>query len=364
MTNVIDWILDLFRDPVHAQAFVNDPDRAMTNAGLQNVTAAQVQAVAATVAPAAVIHGGGNPVQGLQQAVAETHGIAFTPQHVFAPETQAFSNNDTLSHNDVLSNNDPHILSPEAGHDVQQGGVNLDFGDVTFGDKTTNTADHGGVVVNGDNDGDILTDGSVKQDGDHNNANTGDIDAGDHSPVIVGNGNDVEDNSQETGGGDIIQGNEGPVVKTGDIDTSGGGASGGDGGHGGGILTGGGATAAPRQVGPAAGWSSLLRKPRPPPPAATSPTSKPMVATSPATSMQATTTTRRTATTPTTRRTTATTTSTTRFTRPPTSTRVWTSTCSDREVQRNSAAGGDRTQVPASWHAYRWSNGGNTKGTP
>ena len=42
MTNVIDWILDLFRDPVHAQAFVNDPDRAMTNAGVQNVTAAQV----------------------------------------------------------------------------------------------------------------------------------------------------------------------------------------------------------------------------------------------------------------------------------------------------------------------------------
>ena len=240
MTNVIDWILDLFRDPVQAQAFVNDPDRRNANAGVQNVTAAQVQAVAATVAPAAVIHGGGNPVQGLQQAVAETHGIAFTPQHVFAPETQAFSNNDTLSHNDVLSNNDPHILSPEAGHDVQQGGVNLDFGDITFGDKTTNTADHGGVVVNGDNDGDILTDGSVKQDGDHNNANTGDIDAGDHSPVIVGNGNDVEDNSQETGGGDIIQGNEGPVVKTGDIDTSGGGASGGDGGHGGGILTGGG----------------------------------------------------------------------------------------------------------------------------
>ena len=309
MTNVIDWILDLFRDPVQAQAFVNDPDRAMTNAGVQNVTAAQVQAVAATVAPAAVIHGGGNPVQGLQQAVAETHGIAFTPQHVFAPETQAFSNNDTLSHNDVLSNNDPHILSPEAGHDVQQGGVNLDFGDITFGDKTTNTADHGGVVVNGDNDGDILTDGSVKQDGDHNNANTGDIDAGDHSPVIVGNGNDVEDNSQETGGGDIIQGNEGPVVKTGDIDTSGGGASGGDGGHGGGILTGGGGDGGDATGGAGGGVVIAAdanhdhhRT------AATSPTSKPMVATSPAASTQATTTTRRTATTPTTRRTTATTT--------------------------------------------------------
>src|SRR3954467_9972991 len=132
MTNVVDWILDLFRDPVQAQNFINDPDRAVANAGVQGVTAAQVNAVAATVAPAAVIHGGGDPVYGLQQAVAETHGLAFTPQYApsFAPETQALSNNDTLSHNDVLSNNDPHILSPEAGHDVQQGGVNLDFGDV------------------------------------------------------------------------------------------------------------------------------------------------------------------------------------------------------------------------------------------
>ena len=35
--------------------------------------------------------------------------------------------------------------------------MNLDFGDITFGDKTTNTATDGGVVVDGDNDGDILT---------------------------------------------------------------------------------------------------------------------------------------------------------------------------------------------------------------
>src|SRR5689334_9599316 len=149
MTNVIDWILDLFRDPVQAQAFVNDPDRAMTNAGVQGVTAAQVNAVAATVAPAAVIHGGGNPVHGLQQAVAETHGIAFTPQYepTFAPET--LSNNDTLSHNDT------RLLSPEtnvvnhAGADQQQGvgNVDLNFGDITFGDK--NTASDGSVVNTG-----------------------------------------------------------------------------------------------------------------------------------------------------------------------------------------------------------------------
>jgi hypothetical protein len=231
MTNVIDWLLDLFRDPAQAQAFVNDPERAMQNAGVQNVTAAQVQAVAATVAPAAVIGGGGDPVYGLQQAVAETHGIAFTPQYppTFAPETQAFSNNDTLSHNDVLS--------PQAGHDVQQGGVNLDFGDITFGNKTTNVADHGGVVVDGNSSGDILTDGSVKQ-GAGSTANTGDIHSGSHSPVIVGSGNDVHDNSQ-TAGGDIIDGNSGNIIKDNNL----GGGDGGNAHAGGGIFGGGTANA-------------------------------------------------------------------------------------------------------------------------
>jgi hypothetical protein len=203
MTNVIDWILDLFRDPVQAQAFINDPDRSMQNAGLANVTAGQVQAVAATVAPAAVIQGGGDPVYGLQQAVAQTHGIAFTP------DTQAFSDDETLS------NNDPHILSPDAGHDVQQGGVNLDFGDITFGDK--NTASDGSVI---------------------NTGNAGDID----NSNVHGDGNVVGDGNvgANTGGGDVISGNEGPVVKTGNIDASGGGAAGGSGGHGGSILSGGG----------------------------------------------------------------------------------------------------------------------------
>jgi hypothetical protein len=229
MTNVIDWILDLFRDPVQAQAFVNDPERTMQQAGVQGVTAAQVQAVAATVAPAAVIQGGGNPLHGLQQAVAETHGIAFAPEHVFAPETQAFSNNDTLSHNDT------RLLSPEAGHDVQQGGVNLGFGDITFGDKTTNTATGGGVVNTG-NAGDILTDGSVKQTGAHNTANTGDIHAGSGSPVVVGEGNEVHNTNQQAGG-DII-GHDSNVIK--DVNTSGG--EGGNAHAGGGILGGGSAS--------------------------------------------------------------------------------------------------------------------------
>jgi hypothetical protein len=244
MTNVIDWILDLFRDPMQAQAFVNDPDRAMANAGVQGVTAAQVNAVAATVAPAAMINGGGNPVHGLQQAVAQTHGLDFTPQYapVWAPETQAFSGNETLSNNDTLSHND--VLSPNAGHDVQQGGVNLDFGDITFGDH--NQASDGSVINTGtagdiDNtnvhgDGNVVGDGNV-------GANTGDILAGEGSTVQaggVGNTSDSSGSIHNSGGGGVISGNEGPVVKTGDIDTSGGNAAG---GHGGGILSGGGGDA-------------------------------------------------------------------------------------------------------------------------
>jgi len=227
--NVIDWILDLFRDPVRAQAFIDDPERVMHTAGVGNLSAAQVNAVAATVAPAAVVHGDGNPIHGLQQAVAQTHGIAFVPQR----QSEAFSGNDTLSHNDT------RLLSPETNTFVDHS-FDLDFGDVTLGDKTSNTASNGGVVVDGDNDGDILTDGSVKQHGEDNTVNTGDIEAGDGSPVIVGNDNEVDNTHQDTDGGDIISGNDGPVIKTGDIDTSGGGAVGGDGGHGGGILTGGG----------------------------------------------------------------------------------------------------------------------------
>ena len=227
MTNVIDWLLDLFRDPVRAQEFISDPGRSMAAANVSNVTAAQVQSVAATVAPAAVLHGGGDPVVGLQQAVAQTHGIAFVPQR----QTEVLSNNDTLSHNDT------RFLSPETNTYVDRS-LDLDFGDITFGDKTTNTATDGGVVVDGDNDGDILTDGSVKQDGDDNTANTGDIDTGDGSPwSSVRTTRSRTRTSRPVG--TSSPDNEGPVVN----DTAvggGGGAAGGDGGRGGGILTGGG----------------------------------------------------------------------------------------------------------------------------
>ncbi|KRD05695.1 hypothetical protein ASE48_16090 [Mycobacterium sp. Root265] len=271
MTTIIDYILDLFRSPDLAGAFVSDPEQALRDAGLPNVTAAQLSAVAATAAPAGVALGGGDPVLGLQRAVADHHSLAnsfapmYAPQRTFAPETDIASHNKTNA----------EFLSPDqsSGANSQVGGFNLGFGDITFGNKTSNTATDGGVVVDGDNAGTVTTgNGNVVGDenitgedivvGDENvtgdsnvvgddnvTDNTKvDVETGNHSPVIIGDENEVEDNSQ-IAGDDIISDNEGPVLN--DVDTSGGNgggsvagggliggghSSGGDAGNGGGIT--------------------------------------------------------------------------------------------------------------------------------
>jgi hypothetical protein len=233
MTTLIDYILDLFRSPDVAASFIQDPDGAMRDAGLPNVSAAQLASVAASAAPAGVALGGGDPVQGLQRAVSDYHSIAspFSPQTTFAPQTQT----DLASHNatQVASNND--FMSPDqaAGANAQNGAFNLGFGDITFGDKSTNTATDGGVVNTGTT-GDVDTT-SVEGDGNvvghDNNANTGVIEAGSHSPVVIGedNGTEVSDSSQHSGG-DIITGNEGNIIKDNDM----------SGGHGGSAASSGG----------------------------------------------------------------------------------------------------------------------------
>ncbi len=228
MNTLIDFILDLFRSPAAAQSFVIDPDGALRDAGLPNVTAAQLASVAATAAPAGYALGGGDPVVGLQRAVADHHQLAsnfaspFSPQTSYAPTFAP--NTDT----DLLSGNNVPVASPvqDAGANAQNGAFNLGFGDITFGDKTSNTATNGGVVVDGENDGDIVSgDGAVLGDG--NTMNNGDILAGSGSNVVVGKDNEVEDNSQ-TAGGDLIADNDAPVLN--DVDTSGGNGGGADGG--------------------------------------------------------------------------------------------------------------------------------------
>src|SRR5258705_5626032 len=178
MTTLIDYILALSRSPDVAATFVRDPDGALRDAGLPNVSAAQLQAVAATTVPAGVMLGGGNPVQGLQSAVANYHNIpsAFSPQTAFAPQTDFASHNAT----EVASNND--FMSPDqaAGANAQNGAFNLGFGDITLGDKTSNTATDGGVVNTGTarhiDTTSVNGDGNVFGHG--NNANTGVIEGG------------------------------------------------------------------------------------------------------------------------------------------------------------------------------------------
>jgi hypothetical protein len=235
MTTLLDYIMDLFRSPDVAASFVQDPEGAMRDAGLPNVSAAQFASVAATAAPAGLALGGGDPVQGLQRAVSDYHSIAspFSPQTTFAPQTQT----DFASHNatQVASNND--FMSPDqhAGANAQNGAFNLGFGDITLGDKTTNTATDGGVVNTG-HAGNIDTtsvngDGNVVGHG--NNANTGVIEGGSHSPIIIGEGNQttVTDTSQHSGG-DIIDGNQGTIIKDNDMSGGHGGSASSSGGGG------------------------------------------------------------------------------------------------------------------------------------
>jgi hypothetical protein len=58
MINLLDYILDLFRDESQAQAFVANPDQALADAGLSTVSSAQLQSVAATAVPTLALSGG------------------------------------------------------------------------------------------------------------------------------------------------------------------------------------------------------------------------------------------------------------------------------------------------------------------
>ena len=228
MLTLIDFILDLFRSPAAASAFVVDPDGALRDAGLPNVTAAQLASVAATAAPAGYALGGGDPIVGLQRAVADHHQLASNFASPFSPQTSYAPTFAPEPNTDLLSGNNVPVASPvqDAGANAQNGAFNLGFGDITFGNKTSNTATDGGVVVGGDNDGDIVSgDGAVLGDG--NTTSNGDILAGSGSNVVVGKDNEVEDNSK-TAGGDLITDNDAPVLN--DVDTSGGNGGGADGG--------------------------------------------------------------------------------------------------------------------------------------
>lgn len=241
MLALIDWILNLFRSEDAARAFVAAPEQALRDAGLAGVTAAQLSSVAATAVPGMIL-GDGDPIVGLQRAVANQYGFGpaavfspqpsfdpiwapspaldyapaptFAPSPTFAPQTstELASRNDT----DLASHNDTALLSPrqDAGANAQQGGFNLGFGDITLGNKTSQSATDGGVVVGKDANGDILSgDGAVL--GDANAVTNGDIRAEQGSNVSTGQDNVIRDSGTTmTAGADAIATAEsGAVIK-------------------------------------------------------------------------------------------------------------------------------------------------------
>ncbi|WP_167107201.1 IniB N-terminal domain-containing protein [Mycobacterium sp. DL592] len=226
MLTLIDWILGLFRDEDAARSFVSAPEQSLRDAGLAGVSAAQVSAVAATAVPGLAL-GDGDPIVGLQRAVSNQYGFApayapsfqpvYAPAPTFAPQT------------DLASHNDTSLLSPNqgAGANAQQGAFNLGFGDITFGNKTTQTATDGGVVVGGTNHGDIVSgDGAVL--GNNNDVNNGHVLAGTGSNVAVGHGQIDDNGTTATGGSTVIKDNGGPVFHN--VDASGGNGGGASGG--------------------------------------------------------------------------------------------------------------------------------------
>jgi hypothetical protein len=194
MINLIDYILDLFRDQGQAQAFVANPDQALADAGLSTVTSAQLQSVAATAIPSLAMGGNGDPVADLQQAVSSHYG--FEPQPDFAPQTDLASNNSFMSPTTNIT--DDHSVS-------------FGMGDITLGDKTTAQGD-GAVAVGGSTHGDIVSgDGAVLGNG--NTVNNGDLHTGAGSTVTVGDGNAISEGNTSAGG-DVLSSHDGTVIQT------------------------------------------------------------------------------------------------------------------------------------------------------
>jgi hypothetical protein len=198
MINLIDYILDLFRDENHAQAFVANPDQALAEAGLSTVSSAQLQSVAATAVPSLALGGSGDPVTDLQQAVSSHFGFepSAAPQADFSPNADLASNNSFMSPTTNIT--DDHSVS-------------FGMGDITLGDKTTAQGD-GAVAVGGSTHGDIVSgDGAVLGNG--NMVNNGDIHTGSGSTVTVGDGNAISEGNTSAGG-DVLSSHDGTVIQT------------------------------------------------------------------------------------------------------------------------------------------------------
>ena len=193
MINLIDYILDLFRDESHAQAFVANPDQALADAGLSTVSSAQLQSVAATAIPSLAMGGSGDASR--RSAAGRVEPLRVRAQlraaTDFSPSTDLASNNSFMSPTTNIT--DDHSVS-------------FGMGDITLGDKTT-AQGNGAVAVGGSTHGDIVSgDGAVLGNG--NTVNNGDIHTGPGSTVAVGDGNTISEGNTSAGG-DVLSSHDG-----------------------------------------------------------------------------------------------------------------------------------------------------------
>jgi hypothetical protein len=174
MINLVDFILDLFRNPVEAQRFIDDPGQALDDAGLTNVSAAQINAVTATTAPSLALSND-DPLGVLQRAVADHHNILtdIAPQRVSAPETKT----------DLLSA-DTRALSPhgstDTGVDLASQNVQGDVPDLGSPDLSND-----GTVGTLAELGDPVSDGGLPDLSDDGTVNDG-VGLADHGTIGVG----------------------------------------------------------------------------------------------------------------------------------------------------------------------------------
>lgn len=193
MTNLIDFIIDLFRNDSLGRAFVADPTRTLADAGLSHVSAAQLGAVAATVVPEVGLRGG-DPINGLQQAVSQQFDDGgVTP----LPATQAFaSGNDLLSDIPIdteASHNDTEVhdnTTQLGSHNMTElASPDFTFGDFVLGDQNSASGD-GAVAVSGTASGDIVSgEGAVL--GNDNEVDNGTVQTGSNSNIAYGDGSEI-----------------------------------------------------------------------------------------------------------------------------------------------------------------------------
>lgn len=208
--SIIDFILNLFRDPVQAASYVADPQASLASAGLSAVTAAQVGAVMPVVAESVASNYGyqsqwvntGNPMHDLSGNLQNYYGAQPDGPNILSPSLLSPRDNDFMSHNDTdFASHNPiasgnQVMSPSGNVDSFNRGplLDLSFGDLQFGNRDTTAIGDGAVAVGGSNSGPIASGkGSTAVNGDVRDSNIINADHG--SSVGV-------DQSQTRVGGD------------------------------------------------------------------------------------------------------------------------------------------------------------------